>query len=217
MNNGNRYVIDTEGVKHDLNRDIDKLMHNYRNLRYALYYRYSNHMDNYVKKEELLEYINEQFIKLVKEYNIHSEVDFPYYIKSKLTMRVRNSYVKKNKDRDANVVFGNDNDTLETIIESKGSELGMSDLVSYLFEGVEFTDIENELLLQILTNDENIDDPNIVSNVAHKLKEPRKEVTRSLTELKDFIRFKLSAHEEQNKDIDIVKGRVNTDNNTWEM
>lgn len=217
MNNGNRYVIDTEGVKHDLNRDIDKLMHNYRNLRYALYYRYSNHMDNYVKKEELLEYINEQFIKLVKEYNIHSEVDFPYYIKSKLTMRVRNSYVKKNKDRDANVVFGNDNDTLETIIESKGSELGMSDLVSYLFEGIEFTDIENELLLQILTNDENIDDPNIVSNVAHKLKEPRKEVTRSLTELKDFIRFKLSAHEEQNKDIDIVKGRVNTDNNTWEM
>lgn len=217
MNNGNRYVIDTEGVKHDLNRDIDKLMHNYRNLRYALYYRYSNHMDNYVKKEELLEYINEQFIKLVKEYNIHSEVDFPYYIKSKLTMRVRNSYVKKNKDRDANVVFGNDNDTLETIIESKGSELGMSDLVSYLFEGIEFTDIENELLLQILTNDENIDDPNIVSNVAHKLKEPRKEVTRSLTELKDFIRFKLHAHEEQNKDIDIVKGRVNTDNNTWEM
>lgn len=217
MNNGNRYVIDTEGVKHDLNRDIDKLMHNYRNLRYALYYRYSNHMDNYVKKEELLEYINEQFIKLVKEYNIHSEVDFPYYIKSKLTMRVRNSYVKKNKDRDANVVFGNDNDTLETIIESKGSELGMSDLVSYLFEGIEFTDIENELLLQILTNDENIDDPNIVSNVAHKLKEPRKEVTRSLTELKDFIRFKLSAHEEQNKDIDIVKGRVNTDNNTWEV
>lgn len=217
MNNGNRYVIDTEGVKHDLNRDIDKLMHNYRNLRYALYYRYSNHMDNYVKKEELLEYINEQFIKLVKEYNIHSEVDFPYYIKSKLTMRVRNSYVKKNKDRDANVVFGNDNDTLETIIESNGSELGMSDLVSYLFEGIEFTDIENELLLQILTNDENIDDPNIVSNVAHKLKEPRKEVTRSLTELKDFIRFKLSAHEEQNKDIDIVKGRVNTDNNTWEM
>lgn len=217
MNNGNRYVIDTEGVKHDLNRDIDKLMHNYRNLRYALYYRYSNHMDNYVKKEELLEYINEQFIKLVKEYNIHSEVDFPYYIKSKLTMRVRNSYVKKNKDRDANVVFGNDNDTLETIIESKGSELGMSDLVSYLFEGVEFTDIENELLLQILTNDENIDDPNIVSSVAHKLEVPRKEVTRTLTELKDFIRFKLYAHEEQNKDIDIVKGRVNTDNNTWEM
>lgn len=217
MNNGNRYVIDTEGVKHDLNRDIDKLMHNYRNLRYSLYYRYSNHMDNYVKKEELLEYINEQFIKLVKEYNIHSEVDFPYYIKSKLTMRVRNSYVKKNKDRDANVVFGNDNDTLETIIESKGSELGMSDLVTYLFEGVEFTDIENELLIQILTNDENIDDPNIVSIVAHKLKVPRKEVTSSLTELKDFIRFKLSAHEEQNKDIDIVKGRVNTDNNTWEM
>lgn len=217
MNNGNRYVIDTEGVKHDLNRDIDKLMHNYRNLRYALYYRYSNHMDNYVKKEELLEYINEQFIKLVKEYNIHSEVDFPYYIKSKLTMRVRNSYVKKNKDRDANVVFGNDNDTLETIIESNGSELGMSDLVSYLFEGIEFTDIENELLIQILTNEENIDDPNIVSKVAHKLEIPRKEVTRTLTELKDFIRFKLHAHEEQNKDIDIVKGRVNTDNNTWEM
>ena len=93
----------------------------------------------------------------------------------------------------------------------------MSDLVSYLFEGIEFTDIENELLIQILTNEENIDDPNIVSKVAHKLEIPRKEVTRTLTELKDFIRFKLHAHEEQNKDIDIVKGRVNTDNNTWEM
>lgn len=217
MNNGNRYVIDTEGVQHDLDRDIDKLMHNYRNLRYALYYRYASQMDNYVKKEELLEYINEQFIKLVKEYNIQSEVDFPYYIKSKLTMRVRNSYVKKNKDRDANVVFGNDNDTLETIIESSDSDLGMQDLLGYLFDGVEFTEIENELLTEIFTNNENVDDPIIVSNVASRMEVPRKDVTRTLTELKDFIRFKLYAHETQNKDIDIVKGRVNTENNTWEM
>lgn len=217
MNNGNRYVIDTEGVQHDLDRDIDKLMHNYRNLRYALYYRYASQMDNYVKKEELLEYINEQFIKLVKEYNIQSEVDFPYYIKSKLTMRVRNSYVKKNKDRDANVVFGNDNDTLETIIESSDSDLGMQDLLGYLFDGVEFTEIENELLTEIFTNKENVDDPIIVSNVASRMEVPRKDVTRTLTELKDFIRFKLYAHETQNKDIDIVKGRVNTENNTWEM
>lgn len=217
MNNGNRYVIDTEGIQQDLDRDIDKLMHNYKNLRYALYYRYASQMDNYVKKEELLEYINEQFIKLVKEYNIQSEVDFPYYIKSKLTMRVRNSYVKKNKDREANVVFGNENDTLETIIESSSSELGMSDLLGYLFDGVEFTEIENELLTEIFTNDENVDDPIIVSNVASRMEVPRKDVTRTLTELKDFIRFKLYAHETQNKDIDIVKGRVNTENNTWEM
>lgn len=217
MNNGNRYVIDTEGLSHELDRDIDKLMHNYKNLRYALYYRFANQMDSYVKKEELLEYINEQFIKLVKEYNIHSEVDFPYYIKSKLTMRVRNSYVKKNRDRDSNVVFGNDDDTLETIIESSDSDLYMNDLVSYLFDGVDFTEVESELLHEIFTNDENVDDPIIVSTVASRMEVPRKDVTRTLTELKDFIRFKLHAHESNNKDIDIVKGRVNTENNTWEM
>ena len=192
-------------------------MHNYKNLRYALYYRFANQMDSYVKKEELLEYINEQFIKLVKEYNIHSEVDFPYYIKSKLTMRVRNSYVKKNRDRDSNVVFGNDDDTLETIIESSDSDLYMNDLVSYLFDGVDFTEVESELLHEIFTNDENVDDPIIVSTVASRMEVPRKDVTRTLTELKDFIRFKLHAHESNNKDIDIVKGRVNTENNTWEM
>ncbi|MGI4630682.1 hypothetical protein ACR2YW_28040, partial [Klebsiella pneumoniae] len=93
-NNGNRYVIDIDGIPVDFERDLDSLLNRYKNLRWSLYHRYAGILSNDFERQELREYIDEQFIKLVKEYNIRSKVDFPGYIKAKLTLRVQNSYVK---------------------------------------------------------------------------------------------------------------------------
>lgn len=216
-NNGNRYIIDTEGINHELDRDLDKIFIKYKNLRYALYNRYASQMDNYVKKEELLEYINEQFIKLVKEYDIHSDVDFPYYIKSKLTMRVRNSYVKKNRMKESNMVLGHDDTTLESIIESNNSLIRNSDVLEYLFDNTEFTYIESELLKRLLNDCNFKDDSDIVAEVSLETEESRKDVAKILSDLKYFIKKKLEYYETENKTQDIVKGRVNRENNVWEL
>lgn len=45
--------------------------------------------------DDLKSYINYQFVKLTKEYDPNSGVDFPGYIKQKLTLRTRHSYIKK--------------------------------------------------------------------------------------------------------------------------
>ena len=47
------------------------------------------------KVDDLKSYIDYQFVKLVNEYDPNSAVDFPGYIKSKLPLRVRHSYLKR--------------------------------------------------------------------------------------------------------------------------
>lgn len=47
------------------------------------------------KVDDLKSYIDYQFVKLVKEYDPNSAVDFPAYIKKKLTLRTKHSYIKR--------------------------------------------------------------------------------------------------------------------------
>lgn len=104
-------------------RDVDALIVKYKRLLSAVYNEQKGRFDhksdknspkgespkgnlNYTKdqlalikpkssQDELMSYILYQFILLVKEYDPQSGVDFPGYIKTKLYLRTRHSYIKK--------------------------------------------------------------------------------------------------------------------------
>lgn len=85
-------------------RDVEALLKQYSNLINSIYQQESSRftyntdsgrVGDKIKQDDLRSYIIYQFITLVKEYDPHSGVDFPYYIKEKLTLRTRHSYIKK--------------------------------------------------------------------------------------------------------------------------
>lgn len=211
----NRYVVDPS--MSELERDIDTLLYKYQNLRWSLYHRYAGVLSNDAERQELQEYIDEQFIKLVKEYNIRSGVDFPGYIKSKLTLRVRNSYVKKNKKYKRTELLGNKDNTVEMLSEELVSGVNESDVISYVFEGVEFNDIQKLLLHHLIKENGYSEDQAIIRTVAQEIDIPRKEVSQELDELRTYIKFKIDAyHENFTKNL-TESGKVNTENTKWEM
>ena len=216
VNNGNRYITDLDGVNNDFGRDIDKLLTKFKNLRWSLYHRYSGSLRNDVEREELKEYIDEQFIKLVKEYDIHSKVNFPGYIKTKLTLRVQNSYIKKEDKYRRIEMLGKKEGTIEALIEtSDGTSIQDNELVNFVFDGVEFTEIQSELLKELITNTERSEDSYIISKVANTLGVERSEVVSELTEVRDYVRFKVKNYYSTTKNY-MPKGRVNTDNDIWD-
>lgn len=84
-------------------RDLSTMYRQYRHLREHIgkkeyerfIYHYANHtVVDKAKIDDLDSYINYEFIKLVQEYDPTSPVDFPGYIKSKLTLRTKHSYLK---------------------------------------------------------------------------------------------------------------------------
>lgn len=214
--NGNRYVIDTDGIPSEFERDIDSLLTRYQNLRWALYHRYAGMLSHDFERQELREYIDEQFIKLVKEYDIRSKVDFPGYIKAKLTLRVQNSYVKKNEKYKRTEMVGKQDYTVESLTEDLNEGFEDNELLDYVFDDIEFTEIQSELLKELLVNTDREDDSFIVSQVAEKFEVPRKEVASELTELKDYVRFKINAYHENFSKREMNNHRVNTENHVWE-
>ena len=84
-------------------RDLSTMYKQYKHLREHIgeeeYERFIYHYENHTvvdkaKIDDLDSYINYEFIKLVQEYDPTSPVDFPGYIKSKLTLRTKHSYLK---------------------------------------------------------------------------------------------------------------------------
>ncbi|BAO47178.1 RNA polymerase sigma factor [Staphylococcus phage phiSA12] len=215
-NNGNRYVIDIDGIPVDFERDLDSLLNRYKNLRWSLYHRYAGILSNDFERQELREYIDEQFIKLVKEYNIRSKVDFPGYIKAKLTLRVQNSYVKKNEKYKRTEIIGKKDYTVESLTEDLNEDFEDNQIMSYVFDDIEFTEVQSELLKELLINPEREDDAFIVSQVAEKFDMKRKEVASELTELRDYVRFKINAYHEYYVKKELNNHRVNTENHIWE-
>lgn len=84
-------------------RDANELFMKYRNLRNGLLSSkrrmWGQSIDGAFSdmswvKDDLYSYINEQFITLVNEYDVHSNIDFPGYVKNKLGLRTQHSYIK---------------------------------------------------------------------------------------------------------------------------
>jgi hypothetical protein len=151
--NGNRFVMNTDEMTGVFLRDVDKLMHQYRNLRMSVYNQYKDYLPDPVSQRELRSYVDEQFIRLVKEYDINGPVDFPGYIKTKLNYRVKHSYIKgEYRDRQRVFVPKNEFDVSNLIERNpfKDEELDYYEALEYALNGVEFNALEKEILFYIL-------------------------------------------------------------------
>ncbi|AEW47160.1 putative sigma factor [Bacillus phage BCP78] len=151
--NGNRFSVNTEESTGVFLRDVDKLLHQYKNLRNSIYNQYKTYLADPVSRDELKSYIDEQFIRLVKEYDIGSDVDFPGYIKIKLTYRVKNSYIKS-VFRDSQRVFVTRNAfDVSNLLEqnpSNDEELDYYETLEFALKGVELDDMEKQVLFYII-------------------------------------------------------------------
>lgn len=153
--NGIGNVRDTEGETIPFLRDTDRLFKQYENLRLRLFKDFNIYFDTQQEKDELRAYIDETFIKLVKEYTIHGNIDFQGYIKMKLTARVEHSFrdkVLKEKYREFTT---RDEGFIESQL-NKDSRLGINSdlgLIEELVEGVEMTPLESSIFKHLIQED----------------------------------------------------------------
>jgi hypothetical protein len=151
--NGNRYFFNTEEMTGVFHRDVDKLMFQYRNLRLSVYNQYKDYLPDPISQSELRSYIDEQFIRLVKEYDINGPVDFPGYIKTKLNYRTKHSFIKgAYRDRQRVFVPKNEFDVTNLIEQNpfRDEELDYYETLEYALNDMDFSTLEKEILFYIL-------------------------------------------------------------------
>ncbi|QEG13711.1 putative RNA polymerase sigma factor [Bacillus phage vB_BspM_MarvelLand] len=192
--NGNRFSVNTEESTGVFLRDVDKLLHQYKNLRNSIYNQYKSYLADPISRDELKSYIDEQFIRLVKEYDIGSDVDFPGYIKIKLNYRVKNSYIKS-VFRDSQRVFVTRNAfDVSNLLEqnpSNDEELDYYATLEYALKGVELDDMEKQVLFYII---QELSDVQIEQNIRDN--HPNEKISSSLVRnkiknMQTFLKTKL--------------------------
>jgi|SRR5699024_3713957 len=194
INNGNRFIKNTTETTGVFLRDVDKLMHQYTNLRLSVYSQYKEYLPDPVSQEELKSYIDEQFIRLVKEYDINGPVDFPGYIKTKLNYRVRHSYIKgEYRDRQRIFVPKNEFDISNLLDRDPAldEELDYYEALEYALHDVELTDTEKDILFFILQ-----ELPDVKIEEKFKEKNPNTSLSalaikETIKEMQHFLRTKL--------------------------
>lgn len=199
VRNGTRYVFD-EDRERVFPRDVDRLFLEYTNLRMQLYNTYKRYFQNEETQDELMSYINEQFVKLTKEYDIHGPVDFPGYIKKKLTMRVQRVFVK-NQFRDrSRETLTKEEGIIETILEGESEVDGTSvedyDFLKFVFTGFRLDDVEKYIVDQWLS-DEPVTNHQIVKDVVDKFGLKRSEANRYMRELKECLKRRVEEYNEE--------------------
>ncbi|QDP42910.1 RNA polymerase sigma factor [Bacillus phage vB_BmeM-Goe8] len=193
--NGNRFVVNTNEATGVFLRDVDKLMHQYRNLRLSVYNNFKEYLPDPVSQAELMSYIDEQFVRLVKEYDINGPVDFPGYIKTKLTYRVKHSYIKgEYRDRQRVFLPKSEFDVSNLIERSpvRDEELDYYEVLEYTLRDVKLTALEKEILLYLL---QEMTDPQIERKVKqnHANSKISSAVIRdSLKQMQIFLKTRLN-------------------------
>lgn len=192
--NGNRFLVNTNEATGVFLRDVDKLLHQYKNLRMSIYNQFKDYLPDPVSKSELKSYIDEQFVRLVKEYDINGPVDFPGYIKTKLTYRVKHSYIKgEYRDRQRVFVPKNDTDVFSLIEQhpSRDEELDYYEALEYALHDVKLNDLEKEILFYIL---QEMSDSQIESAVRKNHPNDRVSsatIRETIKEMQTFLKTKL--------------------------
>lgn len=202
MRNGNRFVKDLDGSG-VFARDTDRLLRDYTNLRKKIYSMYASSFSDPATKEELRSYIDEQFVKLVKEYDINSPVDFPGYINKKLKLRVKQSFVKnKYKDKGREQLMKKDNG-IDTLLDGQ-SEFNPEDdsyevisLLEHLGSGVTLSDAE-EYIIRVWMS-ESVPTNHLVTRVADLFDMTPTETKAVIRDLKEFVGTKLNSYNSVDK------------------
>lgn len=139
-------------------RDAEALYHQYHNLIARLikdeYSRFtyvdgSKTVTDDIRVADLESYIQYQFVKLVKEYDVHSPVDFPGYIKSKLTLRTKHSFVKsyfKHQARELYTETGDDEEEFGHLQDTTNSEPDFSYITEQAIDKIKPTELERKVI-----------------------------------------------------------------------
>lgn len=199
IRNGNRFISD-EGGSGVFPRDTDRLLREYTNLRKKIYNTYKNVFNDEATRKELSSYIDEQFVKLVKEYDINSPVDFPGYIKIKLPLRVKQTFVKNQFRDKGREWLTTEEDEIEQMLETTENymnELSIEDrdLREFVFKGTHFNPIESEIITLWLNR--RLTDREIVSLLMKSHKKSKREVERAITEMKEYVLIKLKEYNKE--------------------
>lgn len=131
-------------------RDVDTLYERYLPLRLALYRDFNSYLPSKASKEDLVSFINEQFVRLCYEYDVSGDMDFAGYIKTMLTLRVRHSFVDKEYRTRTKEPVGVEDD-----IRLQASEIGVADddferlrteFMDVLMSNAQLDDLDKEII-----------------------------------------------------------------------
>lgn len=192
IRNGNRYVREQEGTGVFI-RDVDRLYVQYTNLRHKVYNSYKDNFSDEATQQELKSYIDEQFVKLTKEYEINGDIDFPGYIKRMLNQRVRGTFLK-NKFRDNNRErLGKEENEVELLMGYSSEidpDVAFRELVEEVFSDVHLSDIERAILNLWINTD--LKDREVIIQVTSEQAVSVQAVQLAMKELRIFVMAKLN-------------------------
>lgn len=196
IRNGNKYIIENEG-KGVFSRDVDRLFNEYTNLRHKIYNDKKDYFNDAATREELRSYIDEQFVKLVKEYDINSPVDFPGYINRKLKARVNGVFVHStHRDRKRERLADNEGD-IEELLPSDSTDIDTHVLMSFedddsvqqIFKGVTLSVVQKLIVGMWISGEPN--QSKIVNYLSKHYKIKRTDLNEEYNELKEFLEYRL--------------------------
>lgn len=189
---GNRFVTEVGSSTGVFPRDVDTLFIRYENLRNKIYSQYSSMYSDSVTKSELRSYIDEEFVKLCKEYEINGEVDFPYYIKTKLTARVKGTFnsgtIRTRKREPLGAIESEVENMLDDNV-SPYATVDFQELVDSLTEGVSLSPMEQEILSVMVTGEWTV--KQLVADNTAKYDVSKKQVQETIADIKELVAHKL--------------------------
>lgn len=201
IRNGNRYIFD-EGESGVFGRDVDRLFVEYTNLRKSIYNRQKHKFSDQATREELESYIDEQFVRLVKEYDINNPVDFPGYIKTKLNLRVSQVFIKgryRDKSRES---LMKDEWGVKNLIEydevDSYQKERTDNLLNMILNELNLNEMEEFILLTWL--EETQPQSKVVTQVTKAFGVKRKEAEETIEELKEYLAPRLETYIRRNKE-----------------
>ncbi|AOZ62428.1 RNA polymerase sigma factor sigma-28 [Bacillus phage SBP8a] len=193
--NGAGFLKNVEETNGVFSRDPEQLFHQYKNLRVSVYNKYKGYIPDEATRAELMSYISEQFLRLVKEYDINGPVDFPFYVDNKLKLRVKNSFIKNNY-RDKSRVFTTKHDfdvtDLIEMNESMDSILEEMEVLEAALYGVKLDEIDRDILtLLVRENTDSYIIKILVAKYARDGAVPALLIEEKLADLKELLRTRL--------------------------
>lgn len=191
IRNGNRFIRETQGTG-VFPRDVDRLFRKYANLRHKVYNTNKDAFADEATRRELRSYIDEQFVKLTKEYDINGAVDFPFYIKKMLNLRVSGSFVKSTsrgykRERlgsKAEDIYGLLPDDVQTSRAIEDSEL-----IDELLTSANFTELEVDIFTQLTQG--RVKERELTKELAEKHNISLKATKEAIKDVKDYLSLKL--------------------------
>lgn len=182
IRNGNRFITTDEGTG-VFARDADTLFVQYKNLRWKVYRTYEKMLNNPNDKKDLKSYIDEQFIRLCKEYDINGAIDFAGYIKNMLNTRVHHVFIANHfRDKQREPLGATDDEVqvlYDTNVGPSTLDVEVIDLVQNVVAQQDVSNIQLELITHLINGSFDTD-KKLCSYVAKKFQVSTRKVTKEL-------------------------------------